>query len=218
MGRPSPRTPSSLPNTSRLGALASGNVVAPAPRADAAGAASPPMRMRKRFPPSIPPARPIPMAGRRSRPRREESRSRRRRLPSRWTREPHSAWLPPRNGRPRRQPIRPPAAKLRRRWDSVRNHAGCRSSRSRTPSDPLPELMPRTVSPRHRRRKGQRPRPAPKEISVECRVNQSPLKRPDEAAVVGQPTEYLPGRRCRAEAGHVGEQRIQRCLDHLVVD
>ena len=49
-------------------------------------------------------------------------------------------------------------------------------------------------------------------------MNQSPLKRPDEAAVVGEPAEYLPGRRCRAEAGDVGEERVQRCLDHPIVD
>ena len=64
--------------------------------------------------------------------------------------------------------------------------------RSRRRSDPLLELMPWAVPARHRRRKGQRPDPSPKEISVECRMNQPPLKRPDEAAVVGEPTEHLP--------------------------
>ena len=41
-------------------------------------------------------------------------------------------------------------------------------------------------------------------------MNQSSLQRTDEAVIFGQPTEHLLGRRCRPEARHVGEQRVER--------
>ncbi len=118
----------------------------------------------------------------------------------------------------RRLPPRPPAAKLRRRWGSVHDERDVRQAVASTSHEPLLELMPRAVPARHGWRKGQRPDASAKQISVECRMDEAALNRTDEPAVLGQPTEHEPGCRSRTEPGHVGKQRVQRCLDHLVVD